>query len=360
MGGGGCGPTEVLVGDIPGVARVTAGVLGVPPQPPVSAQTDTAVNGDAVEIPIGPPAGLLAFPDGSFYFGDRARQRIGFVSAAGSLTWPIGSGLCAVQGSPDGSATSLCLLQPAGISQDAAGNVVLTDERGHRVYRYIPAEERVEVVLGSGLPGVAPSGSVARTARTFAPADVAVGPDDAVYVAERQNHRIVRIGTDGLLTIAAGTGAQGDSGDGGPAPDALLNLPEGVHWMGDTLYIADSGNHRIRRIIGGTIVTYAGVGARGFGGDGGPAVAALFDRPGRMASAGALLFVADRGNHRIRLIQIGPDSIGTFGGTGAAQPGADLLEVGRTALATPSGVAVGGRAVFVADSGGYVVRRVVR
>ena len=357
---GACGPTEVLVGDTPGVARVTAGVLAVPPVPPASAQADTAVNGDAVEIPIGPPAGLVAFADGSFYFGDRSRRRVGFVSADGFLTWPIGLGACALQGSPDGPATNLCLIQPAGLAPDGAGNLILSDDRAHRVYRYIPGEERVEVLLGTGQGGIGASGAVARTERTFGPADVAVGPDAAVYVAERQNHRVVRIGTDGLLTIAAGTGEQGDLGDGGPASDARLSLPEGVHWMGDTLYIADSGNHRLRRVVGGVIESYAGVGAQGFAGDGGPAAGALFSRPGRMASVGSLLFIADRGNHRIRLIQVGPDSIGTFGGTGQGQPGADLLEIGRTALATPSGVAVGGRAVFVADSGGYVVRRVVR
>ena len=360
LGGAGCGPTEVLVGDTPGIARVTAGVLEVPAEPAASGQTDTVVNGDAVTIPIGPPAGLAAFPDGSFYFADPFLRRVGFVTADGSLSWPIGRGLCGLQGSPDGAATDLCLLEPAGLALEPAGTLILSDDRAHRVYRYLPGEERVEVLLGTGMSGTAASGAVARLSRTFGPADIAAGPDGGVYVAERQNHRVVRIGPDGVLTIAAGTGMQGDSGDGGAASAARLSLPEGVHWMGDTLYIADTGNNRIRRVIGDVIEAYAGVGADGFGGDGGPAAAALFRRPGRMASAGALLFVADRGNHRVRLIQVGPDSIGTFGGTGQPQPGADLLEVGRTGLATPSGLAVGGRAVFVADSGGYVVRRVVR
>jgi hypothetical protein len=76
--------------------------------------------------------------------------------------------------------------------------------------------------------------------------------------------------------------------------------------------------------------------------------------------AGTLLFVADRGNFRIRLIRVGPDSIDTFGGTGSPSPGADLLAVGATGLAGPTGVAAAGRAVFMSDSGGFVVRRVVR
>lgn len=357
---GACGPTEVLVGDAPGIARVVAGVLGVAAEVPVAASLDTAVIGDALEVPIGPPAGLAAFEDGSFYFADRRRRRIGHVTAEGRLTWPVGRGTCSVPGLGDGTPEGVCFITPAGLALDDQDRLVISDDRANVVYRYDPAAEQVERVLGRGPEGQADSGAVARDALTFGPADVAIGPDGAVQVAERRNHRVVRVGSDGILTIAAGTGVQGDAGDGGPAAAAQLSLPEGVHWMGDTLYIADSGNHRLRRVIDGVIESYAGIGAAGFLGDGGPASLALFNRPGRMASAGALLFVTDRGNQRVRVIRVGPDSIRTFGGTGAREPGQDLLEIGRTSLATPAGLAAAGRAVFVADSGGFVVRRVVR
>lgn len=360
VAGWGCGPTEVLVGDTPGIGRVVAGVLEVAPEPPAFPQLDTAVNGDALEIPIGPPAGLVAFEDGSFYFADRFRRRIGHVTADGRLTWPAGRGTCGVPSAPGGVATDLCLLLPAGLALEPGGALIISDDRGHRVWRYLPAEERVELVFGTGTAGTAAEGTPAHQARTFGPVDVAVGPDGLVHVAERQNHRIVRIGAGGLVSIAAGTGEQGDAGDGGPATDARLSLPEGLHWVGDTLYVADSGNHRIRRVVDGVIQGFAGVGAAGFAGEGVAANTALLNRPGRMASSGTLLFIADRGNNRVRLVQLGPDVIRTFGGTGAQDAGGDLLEIGRTPLATPSGVAVGGRAVFIADSGGFVVRRVVR
>lgn len=360
VAGAGCGPTEVLVGDAPGVARVVAGVLDVAPEPVSAPQLDTAVTGDALKVPIGPPAGLVAFDDGSFYFADRFRRRIGHVTAQGELTWPVGRGTCGTSGVSGGDPTTLCLVLPAGLAFEPSGALIISDDRGHRVWRYRPDEERVEVVLGNGLAGAGTEGTPGNQARTFGPADVAVGPDGDVYVAERQNHRIVRVGGNGLLAVVAGTGEQGDAGDGGSATAARLSLPEGVHWVGDTLYIADSGNHRVRRVVDGVIQGFAGVGAAGFAGEGAPANTALFNRPGRMASSGTLLFIADRGNNRVRVVQLGPDIIRTFGGTGERDAGADLLEIGRTPLAAPAGVAVGGRAVFIADSGGFVVRRVVR
>jgi hypothetical protein len=95
-------------------------------------------------------------------------------------------------------------------------------------------------------------------------------------------------------------------------------------------------------------------------GDRGPAAAALFDQPGALAAVGGLLFVADRGNHRVRVIRLGPDSVDTYAGTGSAVPGPDLAVAGRTAIAGPTGLAAAGRLLFLSDSGGHVVRRVVR
>jgi hypothetical protein len=158
----------------------------------------------------------------------------------------------------------------------------------------------------------------------------------------------------------AGGGTFGDAGDGGLAVDAALRAPAGLAWSGDTLFVADAGNHRIRRVVRDTILAFAGLGAVGFSGDRGPAASALFRDPGIIAVDGTLLFVADRGNLRVRIIRLGADSIDTFAGTGDAAPGPDLLEAGRTAIAGPAGVAAAGRAVFVSDSGGFVVRRVVR
>ncbi|HEY2825321.1 MAG TPA: hypothetical protein VGI83_07230, partial [Gemmatimonadales bacterium] len=213
---------------------------------------------------------------------------------------------------------------------------------------------------GTGAAGVATDGAAASSAPLTTPNDVAVAPDGTYYIVETQNHRVLKVRPDGLLFVAAGVGTFGDSGDGGPARSAQLALPEGIALMGDTLYIADTENSRVRRVIHDTIQGYAGVGAAGFSGDGHSVSLALLDHPSSLAAAPGLLFVADRGNHRLRLIRVGPDSITTFAGTGATAPGADLQEAGRTSIALPAGVTVAGRAVYFTDEDQHVIRRVVR
>jgi sugar lactone lactonase YvrE len=352
-----CGPTEVLVGDSPGISRIVAGVLGVTHTPTIP---DPAETGDALEIPLGMPGGLAVFEDGSFYFGDRFRRRIGFVSASGQLAWPVGAGICGFPGPGSGAPDAVCLAKPGGLAWEPDGALLIADDGGHRVYRYDPVAGRVDVVLGTGQRGQATEGEMARSAATDNPADVTIGPEGLVYVAERGNSRVVRVEPDGTLRVAVGGAGPGDAGDGGPARGAALNQPEGLAWIGDTLYVADGGNNRIRRVIRDTIFGYAGLGVAGFAGDRDAARVALFRDPGHLAVAGTLLLVADRGNHRVRIIRVGPDSIDTFAGTGAATPGLDLQPTGVTSIAGPAGVAAAGRLIFVSDSGGYVVRRVVR
>jgi len=352
----GCGATEVVVGEAAGVARVVVGVLG---ESHAIGFPDTAAPGRATAIPIGSPTGVVGREDGGFLFGDLIRRRIGAVTPDGELTWPVGRGACGTPG-PDGrDPRELCLALPLGLALAGDGTLLIADYGGHRVYRFDPAADEIAVVLGTGAPGLAADGAVADQSPTARPTAVAVGPDGAVYVAEAGNHRVVRIGADGLVTTFAG-GTPGDAGDGGPAVAAALRAPAGLAWSGDTLFVADAGNHRIRRVVRDTMLAFAGLGAVGFAGDRGPAASALFRNPGMLAVGGTLLFVADRGNYRVRLIRLGPYSIDTYAGTGDAAAGPDLLDAGRTAIAGPAGIAAAGRAVFVSDSGGFVVRRVVR
>jgi hypothetical protein len=353
-----CGPTEVVVGDAPGVARVVVGILSASYE---QAFPDVAVDGPATGQAIGSPAGIVALDDGSFYFADRFRRRVGAVSPDGQLTWVVGRGACGFPGPSGTSARNACLGGPTGLALAEDGTLLIADAAGHRVYRVDPVWDHVSTVLGADTAGLAPEGAVAADAPCRRPVAVALGPDGSIYVAEAGNQRVARIGVDGRVATAAGTpGTAGDGGDGGPAGAASLTIPAGLAWMADTLYVADGGTHRIRRIVGDTIRAYAGLGAPGFAGDRGPAGAALFRDPGALAAAGTLLFIADRGNHRVRIIRVGPDTVDTYGGTGVAMPGPDELEIGRTGLAGPAGLAAAGRFLFVSDSGGYVVRRVAR
>ena len=134
-----------------------------------------------------------------------------------------------------------------------------------------------------------------------------------LYIADTNNRRIRKVDTSGVITTVAGTGERGFSGEGGQAVEAQLSSPYGVAVDGaGNLYIADAGNNRIRKVdSSGLITTIAGTGERGFGGDGGPATAALLNNPtGVTLDSAGNLFVADTGNHRIRVLTQLTDSGG--------------------------------------------------
>lgn len=206
--------------------------------------------------------------------------------------------------------------------------------------------------------GFAGDGEPATRALLDQPEGMAVGADGTVLIADARNHRVRRVAPDGIITTVVG-GAEGFGGDGGPAFDALLDTPTDVAFRADGSYvIADSGNHRIRRVApNGVITTIAGVG-QGLAGDGGPATAARLDTPRELApmSDGALL-VVDAGNHRIR--RVGPDGlIATAAGTslGFAGDGGPAI---AAQLNNPRGVTpTGDGGYLIADAGNHRIRKV--
>ena len=175
------------------------------------------------------------------------------------------------------------------------------------------------------------------------------------------NNRIRKVDTEGIITTVAGSSAPGFSGDGGPGTSAQLNRPLGVavDSIGN-VYVADTGNHRIRKIdTEGTITTIAGVGS-GFAGDGGPAVLARMNAPRDIAlDALGHLFVADTDNHRIRVIDLNTAIIQTVAGTEFPDAGPDEERSGlETSLNTPSGVfATPEGVVYIADSNNHRIRQ---
>jgi sugar lactone lactonase YvrE len=260
------------------------------------------------------------------------------------------------------SATALPLMLPSAIAYDAQGNLYIA-ETGSNTIRRVDAAGVITTIAGTGVQGFSGDGGPAAAARLDSPEGLALGADDSLYVADTHNHRIRRIDlATGLIVTVAGSGA-GFAGDGGMAAAARLNLPTALAVdVGGNLYIADTENFRIRKIASGSglMTTIAGNGVQGFSGDGGAATAASIDSPAGLAvDAAGNLYIADTHNHRIRRVDVATGVMTTIAGTGAAAFNGDDIAASAAALALPRGLGIdGGGNLYIADTANHRIRRI--
>jgi DNA-binding CsgD family transcriptional regulator len=181
--------------------------------------------------------------------------------------------------------------EPRGVAVDHDGNVFLADS-GNNVIRRVSSDGIVTTVAGNGKRGFSGDGAAPLSAELFAPVAVAIAPDGSLYIADTNNHRIRKIDHGDRIVTVAGNGAPGNGGDGGPAERAQLNEPRGIAFDAKgRLYIADTGNNRIRVVgLDGSISTVAG--------DGNPEVLRVPEAV--IADSSGALYIADTGNHRVR------------------------------------------------------------
>ncbi len=217
-----------------------------------------------------------------------------------------------------GPAASAQIFTPYGIAVASNGDVYFADRDNNVIRKVDAATGDISTVAGGGSLQTG-DGTLATAAWTNTPYDVAVDGAGNIYIADTFNHRIrkVDIGT-GLISTIAGTGVQGYGGDGGAATSALLDTPSGiaVDSAGNVIF-SDTVNHRIRKITpGGAISTIAGTGAGGFSGDGGPATAAKIKSPHGISIDDAdNIYIADTDSSAIRKFTDG-GTITTVAGTG--------------------------------------------
>lgn len=300
------------------------------------------------------PVALAVGPDGRLYVAQM--NAVVSVSPTGTVTPFAGSGVGGFAGD-GGPASTARLDHPQALAVDDLGDVYIADTGNDRVRRVSP-DGTISTVAGTGVSGFSGDTGPATRAQLDQPAGLAIGFGRTLYVADTGNNRVRHLQPDGTIVTVAGVSDAGYNGDGSNATEALLNAPEGLAFdhEGD-LFIADSLNDRVREVTaGGTMSTVAGDGRSGFSGDG---------LPGRQASislaasslngSGSALSVDDAG--RLYLADSLDNRVRVLDVSGIltslrTQPALTSL------LNLPLGVAVHAGKVYVLDSGDDRIRLV--
>ena len=320
---------------------------------------DIRDGGRATEAQFRFPYGMTVDGAGNLYIADNGDNRVRKVDATGTISTIAGTGEPGFSGD-GGPATEAQLNFPCGVAVDGAGNLYIADRFNNRV-RKVDSTGRITTVAGTGNRGFSGDEGPATDAQLYHLQDVAVDGAGNLYIADRSNSRIRKVDTTGTITTVAGTGERGFSGDGGPATDAQLLGAAGVAVDGaGNLYIADTSNHRVRKVdTTGTISTIAGTGERGFSGDGGSATEAQINGPYGMAMDGAdNLYFADFGNRRIRKVDA-TGVISTVAGTGDSGFAGDGGPATEAQLSGPFTVALDGTgSLYIGDGSNHRVRKV--
>lgn len=262
--------------------------------------------------------------------------------------------------SGDGGPAMMAQLNALGVTVAGNGDIYIPDAANNRV-RKIDADSIINTIAGTGTAGYNVDSGAALTTLLYNPSSVAVDTAGNIYIADQRNQRIRKVDTGGVMTVIAGIGLTGYSGDDSAAINAKLNNPVSV--AADTfgnIYIADYGNNRIRKInAAGIISTAAGTGIAGHSGDGAAATAATIDSPTCVTvDLSGNIYIADRNNNCIRMVDT--DGImNNFAGDGTNGFSGDGSAATAAQLAHPYGVAVDKWGnVYIADEENQRIRKV--
>jgi sugar lactone lactonase YvrE len=252
---------------------------------------------------------MIVLADGSLVYADFAANRVRRIDLGGIISTIAGTGQPGSAGD-GGPAVNAQLTNPYGLAADALGNLYISEGFGHRV-RKVTVDGKIQTIVGNGKPGFSGDGGPASAAQLAAPRSLAVDSDGNLYIADSGNHRIRRVALDGTITTFAGNGLPGLTGDGGPATEASIDAPWGLvlDQFGDLLFTSNPATGirggYIRRIRpDGTIDTIAGTGSTGSPGDHrGFATDTMLNFPTSLAiDSTGRVLVTDRFNMKIRAL----------------------------------------------------------
>ena len=303
---------------VPGAVSIAAGKVG----------EWTLVNdgGPATQADLYLPSGVVVDGAGNLFIADSHHNRVREVFAAGAnagtITTVAGNGSAGYDGTAT-VATATSLNQPGGVAIDGAGNLYIADTNNNVIRKVNLATGAISTVAGTGAPGYTGDGALATAATLNSPEGIAVDAAGDLYIADTNNDAVreVAAATGKIATIAGdGTGAPGFAGDGGLAISAKLNAPYGVALdAAGNLYIADSGNNRVRVVnTSGNIGTFAGNGTPAYLGDGGAATSAeLYSPLGVACDPAGNVYIADARNYVVRKVNAASHIITTIAGANA-------------------------------------------
>jgi len=317
-------------------------------------------TGNASSAEFNHPSDVFVDSSGNIYIADTANARIRKITTDGKIDTIAGSG--AVGSTGDGGApTSAALFAPTSVVVDTNGNFYIVTSGDSRIRKCDTKANTINTIAGTGVAGFSGDGSAATKAQLNAPTGLVLDSGGNLFVADLLNLRVRKVDTSGNINSVAGNGVQSFSGDGGAAVSAQLNSPQGVAVDGaGNVYVSDTFNNVVRRVAkNGTITTFAGNGQAGSNGDGSAAASAQLNSPQGLAldSAGNL-YIADTGNAKVRRVT-SDGKIATYAGNGTAGYGGDGASATSAQLNTPSGVAVDSAGnLFIADFSNHRVRLV--
>ncbi len=300
--------------------------------------------GPATAAVLNGPFDVAVAANGDVYFVDVNNVRVRMIDATtGNITTVAGVGTTGFSGD-GGLATAAEFDVPRGLALDGSGNLYIADSGNDRIRMIDATTGNISTVAGVGTDGYSGDGASAMAAELDNPHGVAVDSAGDLYIADTDNHTIRKVdSTTGFISSVVGNGTQGATGDGGPAASALLVKPMGVTFAADdTMYIADTLNHRVRVVdpTTGNISLFAGTTA-GYSGDDAAATAAQLIGPRRVAVASnGDVYIADTGNGAVRKVDATTGIITTVAGTGTNGASTATGAANTVQLNDPSGVAL--------------------
>jgi sugar lactone lactonase YvrE len=312
------------------------------------------------------PYGVAFDLSGNLYIADYGNNRIRKVDTSGNITTVAGNGSATYAGD-SGAAISASLHQPSGVALDSSGNIYIADYGNSRIRKVDKTSGNITTVAGNGTPSYGGDNGVATSANLKYPSGVALDSSGNIYIADTGNNRIRKVDTSGTITTVAGNSLSGGySGDGGPAASASIWAPTGVALdSSGNIYIADSANNCIRKVDTSSqhiITTIAGSINHGYSGDGGAATSAILYSPyGVTLDSSGNIYIADSNNNCIRKVSASTGKISTIAGIGGAL-GTYSGDGGAATLAKlsiPEGLALDSSGnVYIADTYSSRIRKV--